>query len=174
MELSLFSGVKVLNFQDLMYHTCSSFIIPENIAVKYLLAITIFSPSQKRLAEIHKWKCSLISFANGTVAAHMSYQQALFWVGIQCPGPSQQKLLPFALLLGNGKCHCPHCLIRTSYFAFCFLQHTCYCLCQQKNCLNIWALSLGYRPSMQSSATTHRSSIERVQCLKCSKVPNPL
>ncbi len=108
----------------LMYHTCSSFIIPGSITVKYLLAITIFSPSQKPLAEIHKWKCSLISFVNGTLAAHMSYQQALSWVGIQCPGPLQPKLLSSALLLGNGKCHCPHCLIRTSYFAFCFLQPT--------------------------------------------------
>jgi hypothetical protein len=157
-----------------MYHTCSSFIIPGNITAKCLLVITISSPSQKPLAEIHKWKCSLISFANGTVAAHMSYQQALFWVGIQFPGPSQQKLLSFALLLGNGKCCCPHCLIRTSYFAFCFLQPICYYLCQQKNCLNTWALSLHYRPSMQSSAIAHRSSIERAQCLKCSNVPNPL
>ncbi len=151
-----------------MYHTCFSFIIPGNITVKYLLAITIFSPSQKPLAEIHKWKCSLISFVNGTVAAHMSYQQALFWVGIQCPGPSQQKLLSFALLLGNGKCHWPHFLIRTSYFAFCFLQPTSYYLCQQKNCLNTCALSLAYRPSIQSSASAYRSSIERAQCLKCS------
>jgi hypothetical protein len=85
----LFGGTKVLNFQYLMYHTCSSFIIPGDITVKYSLAIRIFSPSLKPLAEIHKWKCSLISFVNDTVAAHMSYQQALFWVGIQCPGPSQ-------------------------------------------------------------------------------------
>jgi hypothetical protein len=110
-----------------MYHTCSSFIIPGNITAKYLVVITNSNPSQKPLAEIHKWKCSLISFANGIVAAHMSYQHALFWVGIQCPGPSQQKLLSSAFLLGNnGKCHCPHCLIRTSYFAFCFLQPTCW------------------------------------------------
>jgi len=153
-----------------MYHTSSSIIIPENITVKYLLARTICSPSQKPVAKIHKWNCSLISFLNGTVAAHMSYQQGLFWVGIQCPGPSQPNLLSFALLLGNGKCHCPHCLIRTSYFAFCFLQPTCYYLCQQKN----WALSLDCRCSMRSSAATHRSSIERAQCLKCSNVPNPL
>ncbi len=157
-----------------MYHTCSSFIIPGNITAKYLLVITISSRSQKPLAEIHKWKCSLISFANRTVAAHMSYQQAFFWVGIQCPGPSQQKLLSFALLLGKGKCHCHHCLIRTSYFAFCFLQPTCYSLCQQKNCLHTCALSLGYRPSMQSSASAHRSSIETAECWKCSKAPNPL
>jgi len=103
-----------------MDHTCSSFILPGNITAKYLLVITISSHSQKPLAEIHKWKCSLISFVNGTVATHMSYQQALFWVGIQCPGPSQPKLLSFALLLGNGKCHCPHCLIRTSYFCILF------------------------------------------------------
>jgi len=81
---------KVLNFQYLMYCTCCSFIIPGNITVKYLLAITIFSPPQKPLSEIHKLKCSLISLANGTVAAHRSYQQALFWVGIQCPGPHNQ------------------------------------------------------------------------------------
>ncbi len=62
MLLGSISGTKVLNFQYLMYHTCSSFIIPGNITVNYLLAITIFSPSQKPLAEIHKWKCSLISF----------------------------------------------------------------------------------------------------------------
>jgi hypothetical protein len=116
----LFSAIKVLNFQYLMYHTYSSFIIPGNITAKCLLVITISSPSQKPQAEIHKWKCSLISFANGTVAAHMSYQQALFWVGIQFPGPSQQNLLSFALLLGNGKCCCPHCLIRTCYFASVF------------------------------------------------------
>jgi len=157
-----------------MYHNCSSFIIPGNLTANYLVVITNSSPSQKTLAEIHKWKCSLMSFANGTVAAHMSYQQALFWVGIQCPGPSQQKLLSCTLLSGNGKCHCPHCLIRTSSFAFCFLQPTCYYLCQQKNCLDTWALSLGYRPSMQSSASAHRSSIERARCLKCSKVPNSL
>jgi hypothetical protein len=157
-----------------MYHNCSSFIIPGNLTANYLVVITNSSRSQKTLAEIHKWKCSLISFANGTVAAHMPYQQALFWVGIQCPGPSQQKLLSCALLSGNGKCHCPHCLIRTSYFAFCFLQPTCYYLCQQKNCLNTWALSFSYRPSMESSASTHRSSIERARCLKCSKVPNSL
>jgi hypothetical protein len=157
-----------------MYHTCSTFIIPGNITVKYSLAIMIFSPSLKPLAEIHKWKCSLISFANGTVAAHISYQQALFSVGIQCPGPSQPKLLCFALLLGNGKCHWPHCLIRTSYFAFCFSQTTSYYLSEQKNCLNTCALYLGYRPSVQRSASAHRSSIERAQCLKCSKVPNPL
>jgi hypothetical protein len=116
----LFSGIKVLNFQYLMYHNCSSFIIPGNLTANYLVVITNSSRSQKTLAEIHKWKCSLISFANGTVAAHMSYQQALFWVGIQCPGPSQQKLLSCALLSGNGKCHCPHCLIRTILFCILF------------------------------------------------------